>query len=251
MKRLVIITAALALVFTLLAGCGGDENKNAATTQLQGGQQQQGQQGGQKSPESQSQGGQQQSGGGQMIEPQQLISRQEAAQLAGEPVKDPIKEEQQMLGLKLCLYVAEKPDSKSYMMVAVVQQGAMQGGGGGESGGQSGGEGGGGESGGHGGGGGESGGQGGQGGQGGGGGGQQEMTPKSLFEALKKTLADPNADAGRIGEEAFLSAPGISILSGEYYIYVAASAADPAMTPQIIKQAGELAVNNLKRLLGQ
>lgn len=77
------------------------------------------------------------------------------------------------------------------------------------------------------------------------------MSPKTIFEALKKSLADPNADAGRIGEEAFVSAPGISILSGEYYIYVAASGADPTKTQQITKQAAELAVNNLKRMLGQ
>lgn len=247
MKKFIAITVAVLYILALATGCSGGGNQNAATTQLQGGQQSQ-QQGGQKSQGQQGQQPEEQSAA-KMIEPQQLISRQEAAQLVGEPVKDAIKEEQSMLGLKLSLYVAENPDSKCYLQVAVIQQGAMQaeeqsGQGGGQSGGQSGS---GGQGGGQEGSGGQSGGQSG----GGGTGGQKEMSPKSMFEALKKALGDPNIDAGRIGEEAFISAPGISILSGEYYIYVAASAIDPAQNQQITKQAGELAVNNLKRMLGQ
>lgn len=244
MKKFISIAVAALIALTLIAGCSGGGNQNAANTQLQGGQQSQGQQGAQQSQGQQ--GGQQSQGqqGGKMVEPQQLISRMEAAQLVGEEVKDAIKEEQSMFGLKICLYVAEKPDSKSYLQVALIQQGSLQGGGQGGSGGQ-----------------GDSGGQGGSEGQGGGqasggqsggqGGAEGQMSPKSIFQALKRAIADPNTDAGRIGEEAFISAPGISILSGEYYIYVAASGPDPAAAQQITKQAGELAVNNLKRMLGQ
>ena len=44
---------------------------------------------------------------------------------------------------------------------------------------------------------------------------------------------------------------GMSILSGESCIYIAVGSADPAMAQNILKQAAELAVINMKRIQGK
>lgn len=177
------------------------------------------------------------------IMPEQLISKEEAAELLGESVKEGEKDQQKTLSASICFYAAEKPDSKSYLQIAVIQKEPSEGSEGSGQQGQSGSEG-------------ESGGGGGSGGEGGsngeGGAGGEEKDPKSLFEGFKKMFSDPNAAiTGRIGDDTFISAPGLSILTGEYYIFVAAGASDPAKVQTILKQAGEMAVSNLKRLQGQ
>ncbi len=240
MSKLKCVTAVLLCMIILTAGCAQDESQSA-TTQLAGGNQ---------TPESGAKGEQQQSSSdgaseSQVIEPKQLISREEAAQLIGEAVRDGADEEQEALGMKICFYAAENIDSKGYLQITVIQQAALskgsseekteEGGSGGEenAGGSGGSE-----------------KQGGSGGSGQGGGG--ELSPKDIFEALKKALKDQNApDPGRIGDDIFLSAQGMGIMLGEYCIFVAAGSSDPAKVSEIVKMAGELAVRNLKRIQGK
>jgi hypothetical protein len=216
-----------------MAGCsGGNQQQSAATTQLAGNNSQpsgQSSQGGKGSSDGQS-------SGGQSIEPKQLISKLEAAQLLGEAVKDAVTSEKSEMGLKTCFYIAENTASKSYLEIAIIQAG------GGQSGGSSGGSGpssspSGGQS---------------SGGQGSSqGGGQGQMSPSTIYEAIKKVMADPNStEPIRIGDEAFATAPGIAILSKKYCIFISASGADPAAAKQLTKQAGELAMSNLERIQG-
>ena len=245
MKNLRCPVVLLLCCIFLFAGCSNSESQSAST-QLPGG--------GGQSPAASAAGGQQASGqeqsGGQMIEPKQLISKEEAAQLIGEAVKDGTIDEQQMLGMKVCFYPAENSSSKSYLSITVIQQGSLQQGessGEQQSGGSGGGQSGGGE---------QSEQSGGQSGSSGGGGGQSgggnQLTPKGIFEAIKTAMEDLNAaDTGRIGDDNFMSAQGIAIISGEYFIYVTAGSNDAALVPQIVKQAGEMAFRNLKRIQGQ
>lgn len=244
MKKCKCMAAILLCVVFVISGCSNSESQSA-TTQLPGG-------GGQSpgasaSQGAQSSGGQEQSGG-QMIEPKQLISKEEAAQLLGEAVKDGSSDEKEILGMKICFYPAETNTSKSYLQIAVIQQGSLQQGEGGGAGGsdsssQGGSSGGSGGSG-------QNANSGGSGGSGGGGGGQ--LTPKGIYEAVKQAMEDLNAaDTGRIGDDNFISSQGMGIISGEYFIYVSAGSNDPLKVPEIVKTAGELAVRNLKRIQGQ
>jgi len=237
MRKLKCFASILVCFILVMAGCSNNESQSAST-QLPGGQ----------SAAVSASGGQQSSGqeqtGGQMIEPKQLISKEEAAQLVGETVKDGSTEEQSMLGMKLCFYAAENTNSKSYLQIAVIQTSMLQqgqqqssGGGGSSSGGGSGGSGSGSSSS-------PSASQSNSGGN--------ELTPKGIFEALKKAMEDLNAaDTGRIGDDNFIAAQGMGILSGEYYIFVSAGSNDTANVPNIVKAAGELAVRNLKRIQGK
>lgn len=229
MKKIIRLMACLLCVVLLLPACSGG-NSESANTVLSGGQSP-----GANSSQSQA-GGSQSEGQAQMIKPEQLISKDEAATLLGEAVKDGAKGEYPLLGMNMCFYAAEKADSKGYLQVAIIQMGGS---GGGEQSGES--------------------------SQpsesqssqpsesaSGGGGGGEEMSAKTLYEGFKKLFSDPNtALTGRIGEDAFVSAQGMSILSGEYYIYIAAGSADPVQMQAIVKAAAELAINNLKRIQGE
>ncbi len=231
--RYVYIAAAALCVFMFTAGCQGNNQQNAATTQLAGGGNQSSGTSSQGSQPSQS-GGQ---SGGQTIEPNQLISKEEAAALLKEAVKDAVTTEQSSLGLKTGFYAPEKSDSKSYLEIVVMQkpQSGGQGGGGSQGSGgtssspsQS------------------------QGGSSGGGGSQGgEISPAMIFEALKKSMADPNStEVLHIGDDTFVTSPGIVLLSGEYCIYVSAGATDLAAAKETVKKAAELIVSNLKRIQG-
>lgn len=177
-----------------------------------------------------------------LIQPEQLISKEDATLIIGESVKDGVKDQHPKLGMNICFYAAENADSKSYLQIALIQKESMssgQSGGSDKSGdgsdeqsGQSGGQ---------------SDGQ--SGGQSGGGG---EMAPKDLYEGFKKLFSDPNiAVTGRIGDDTFITSQGMNILSGEYYICVNAGGFNPQKTQAVLKQAGELAVYNLKRIQGE
>jgi len=240
--RYVIVILCIALA---LSGCASNESQSAST-QLPGGGGQSPAASSSSMPQTSQQGG----GGGQMIEPKQLISKVEAAQLLGEPVKDGMTDEKPALGMKICFYAAENSASKSYLQIAVVQsamlpQGQGQGQGqpqtsassgtssqpGAQGGGQS-----------------SNSPQASQGSSGGG----EQLTPKALYEALKQSMEDLNsAETGRIGDDNFRTAQGMGILSGEYYIYVSAGSNDPAAIPGIVKAAGEMSIRNLKRIQGE
>jgi hypothetical protein len=242
LKYICLIVALLSII-VLTAGCQGGNQQNAATTQLSGnsGNQSPGTSQGNQSSQSSGSGGQSgEQSGGQSIDPKQLISKEEAAALMKENVKDAVTTEQTSLGLKIGFYAPEKSDSKNYLEIVVLQKpqgGGGQSGGGSQEGGSASSSPG------------QSQGQGG--GQGGGGSQGSEISPAMIFEVLKKSMADPNsAEVLHIGDDTFATAPGMVLLSGEYCIYVSAGGTDPAAAKETTKKAAELIVSNLKRIQG-
>jgi len=242
MKKITLIMIILLVVVLLFPGCSKKESEGASAT-IQPGNSSSPQANSSDSKQASSDAGSE----GLMIKPEQLLSKEEAAALIGESLKTGVSEEYPLLGLNTCFYAPEMPDSKCYLQICLIQQNALKqkegGGEGSESSakpsesGQSGSE----QSG-------ESGGE--SGGSGGSGGG--EMSPKTLYDGLKKLFSDPNtAMTGRIGDDIFISAQGISILSGEYCIVILIGASDPSQAQTALKQAGELAVKNLKRIKGE
>lgn len=238
MKKTICLILAFLILVLIIPGCSqGNSEGASATVQPEKSQ----------SPGASSSAGMQASGSessqSQQIKPEQLISKEEAVKLVGESVKAGVNEKYPLLGLSTCFYAPEKSDSKSYLQVCLIQNSALKQGGEEQSGqssepsetsgSKSGGS--------------ESGQQSSSGGEGGG-----EMSPKTLYEGLKKLFSDPNtALTGRIGDDIFISAQGISILSGEHCIVILMSCTDPAKTAETLKQAGELAISNLKRIQGE
>ncbi|MGI5848791.1 MAG: hypothetical protein ACOX8Q_01765 [Christensenellales bacterium] len=78
---------------------------------------------------------------------------------------------------------------------------------------------------------------------------ETQQTPSSIFDALKQVMSEPNAEAPKIGDEAFMGMPGLYVLSNGYYIGV--SSGGSGDQKEILKKAGEKAIENLKRILGQ
>ncbi len=242
MKKAICLILAFLILVLIIPGCSqGNSEGASATVQPEKSQ----------SPGASSSADKQASGSessqSQQIKPEQLISKEEAVKLVGESVKAGVNEKYPLLGLNTCFYAPEKSDSKSYLQVCLIQNSALKQGGGEQSGqssksSETGGP----ESGNS-----ESGGSAGKQSESGGEGGE-EMSPKTLYEGLKKLFSDPNtALTGRIGDDIFISAQGISILSGEHCIVILMSCADPAKTAETLKQAGELAISNLKRIQGE
>lgn len=62
---------------------------------------------------------------GALIEPEQLISSEEAAQLLGEAVTDGDKTEQEVVGLKICNYEAQDENSFRFLQISITQQAFM------------------------------------------------------------------------------------------------------------------------------
>lgn len=63
---------------------------------------------------------------GTIIEPEQLISRQEAEQLLDEAVKEGEKKEQPVVGQKICFYDAQNEDSLSFLQISITQAAFMK-----------------------------------------------------------------------------------------------------------------------------
>jgi hypothetical protein len=62
----------------------------------------------------------------EIIEPEQLISKQEAEQLLGEAVREGEKKEQPVVGQKICFYDAQNEDSRSFLQVSITQTAFMK-----------------------------------------------------------------------------------------------------------------------------
>ncbi len=60
-----------------------------------------------------------------IIEPEELISQEEAAQLTGEAVQPGEKTEQPVVGQKLCFYNAVNEDSRVFLQISVTQNAFM------------------------------------------------------------------------------------------------------------------------------
>lgn len=56
-----------------------------------------------------------------LLEPEMLISRDEAAMLLGEPVADGKKSETKAVGMKLCLYNPQNTSSQSFLQLSLTQ----------------------------------------------------------------------------------------------------------------------------------
>ena len=63
---------------------------------------------------------------GTIIEPKQLISKQDAEQLLGEAVKEGEKSEQPATGQKICFYYAQNEDSLSFLQISITQTAFMK-----------------------------------------------------------------------------------------------------------------------------
>jgi hypothetical protein len=225
MKKFVSILALILCFIVLMSACEESSEQSPSSSQSSGSSS-----GGQQSP------GASQSAA-QPIQPKQLISKDDAVKLLGESVKEGIESKDLYQGLSGCFYAPEKADSKSYLMIVVLQKEQSSGG---QGGGQQGS--------------GQQGGQSGGGQQGGQSGGSQQgaVSPKKVFEILKKVFSDPNMPvSGFIGDDKFIMSQGMCILSGENCIYIAVGNSDPAKAQPILKQAAELAVSNLSRIQGK
>lgn len=234
MKKGICILTALAFALCL-AGCSGGGSGSTSTTISKSSQ----------PPQTSSSGGSPQSSGSSSpqkmaVKPEQLISQAEAAALLGEAVKNGASGENPLLLSSMCFYAAENSASMGYLQIVLIQQppgdsGGSDSGSSSQSASAS-------PS--------ESSSASGQPGASSGSG--ESMSPKSLYEALKMMLSDPNTPVtGRLGDDAFISTQGTGILYKEYFIYIAAGAATPEAAQAVVKQACELAVQNLRRVLGE
>ena len=147
------------------------------------------------------------SGGQKTVEPQQLISKEEAEALLGETVKEGEAKEQPALGIKTVVYSPEKQDSKAFIKVSIIEKSALSA--------------------------------------------KGADKPDGIFQAVNGALGDPKSSESGIGDEAFETAPALHIMAGEYYISIAAGGEDPQKAKEVLKTAGRLAVNNMKKLQGQ
>lgn len=137
---------------------------------------------------------------GALIEPEQLISIEEAAELLGEASIDGERTEQEVVGLKLINFQAV--DSLRFLQISITQQAFMP---------------------------------------------NDANTPASLYEATVGAFESEAVDG--IGDEAAFATPGIHIMSDGYYISIAAGNLDDEAVRAVLKEAGALAVKNLKNLL--
>lgn len=233
MRRLFFILLISLLITSCITGCSGGESESASTSI---------QSGSSYSPQAGSSDNMAASDGASseepIIKPEQLISKEEAVTLVGESVKTGVTDTYPLLGLESCFYAVENSESNGYLQICVIQKGALSGGeGGSESSSQ------------------PSQSQSSQSSESQGGtssSDQQELLPKTIYEGLKKLFSDPNTTVtGRIGDDTFISAQGISIISGEYCIIILTGGTDTTKTQDVLKQAGELAIVNLQRIKGE
>lgn len=77
----------------------------------------------------------------------------------------------------------------------------------------------------------------------------QSQTPESLYRAIVENFEDAVKVEG-IGDEAYFATPGLHILQDGYYILIAIGNLSDEGNREKLKQAGELAVENLKAIIG-
>lgn len=142
----------------------------------------------------------------EIIEPEQLISKQEAEELAGEAMLDGEKTDNPVVGQKLCFYDAADEDSQGFLQIGLTQQAFMPEG--------------------------------------------SANTPESIYTTTRD-YGDGCEVVEGIGYEAIVAGGGYYILYDGYMVSVNAGNTDNETTKDILKEAGLLAVKNLKTILGQ
>ncbi len=78
---------------------------------------------------------------------------------------------------------------------------------------------------------------------------EQTQTPESLFRAIVDNFEDAARVEG-IGNEAYFATPGLHILQDDYYILIAIGNLNDEANREKLKEAGKLAVRNLKAVTG-
>jgi hypothetical protein len=74
------------------------------------------------------------------------------------------------------------------------------------------------------------------------------QSPKSIYESLKANF--PNAvKVEGIGDDAFIAPPGMHVIKGDYYISIAVGNSDDPKNREILRAAGQMAVENLQKLI--
>jgi hypothetical protein len=170
MKKATLVLAAV-LIATLAVGCSGSKSET-------------------------------QSKKGKIIGPCELISKTDAEQLIGEPMKDPQERDNKVVGQKLCIYESAKKDSFRFFQISITQQAFMP---------------------------------------------TNGQSPKSIYESLKANF--PNAvHVEGIGDDAFIAPPGLHVIKGDYYITIGVGNSSDPKNREILKAAGEKAVDNLLKL---
>lgn len=81
--------------------------------------------------------------------------------------------------------------------------------------------------------------------------------PKQIFDFMKspapratKSSTPVIATVSGLGDEAFIADPGINIVYQGYYIVISVGDPNDAKNQEILKNAGQLAIDHLKSLLG-
>lgn len=198
MKRLCIFLLIAALLTPMLFGCSqqtetGEEANPAAQTP--------------SAPEPEEQASEAPSETAFIIEPEQLISKEEAEQILGEAVLDGEKIEQPVVGQKLIFYDAQNEDSDRYLQISINQDAYID---------------------------------------------NDFQSTAAIYETTKDAI-DETAEEEEIdgvGEEYFFGTPGLHIFTDGYYLCIAAESSDSDAVLGILREAGALAVKNLKELVG-
>lgn len=112
MSRLTVISIALLLVLTLVS-CGQNGTKKPSEPDFSAAES--------ANPPAGVSTGSQAAETERLVEPEELISRQEAEELLGEPVKEGEKKEQHAVGQKICYYGGQDEDSGRFLQISVVQ----------------------------------------------------------------------------------------------------------------------------------
>lgn len=134
-----------------------------------------------------------------VIEPCALVSKTEAEQYIGQPLKEAEKKETPAVGLKLCVYSTVAEGSGKLLQIGLTQQSFMTG---------------------------------------------SNQTPKMLYESIKNNFPKALQVSG-IGDDAFISPPGLHVLKGGYYLTVAVGNSNDPKNQELLKTIGKKVVDKL------
>jgi len=177
-RSIALVVCLALLIAALLAGCGGNKAPAAQTPD--------------KPPATSA-------SSIKIIEPCSLVSKTEAEQYIGQPLKDAEKKETPVVGLKLCVYSTVAEGSGKLLQIGLTQQSFMSG---------------------------------------------SNQTPKSIYDSLKNNF--PNAlKVEGVGDDAFISPPGLHVLKGSYYLTVAVGNSNDPKNQELLKTIGKKAVDKL------
>jgi hypothetical protein len=134
-----------------------------------------------------------------LIEPCNLVSKADAQQYIGQPLKDAEKKETPAVGLKLCVYTTVSEGSGKLLQIGITQQAFMP---------------------------------------------NNGQTPKSIYDALKNNFKDAKKVDG-VGDDAFISPPGLHMMKGNYYVTVAVGNANDPKNQDLLKTIGKKIADQL------